>query len=92
VRDHRRDPAPSRGVAVGPAGVTFVADDGARLYIGADVEQGFEMAGVGGLAAGQVEGDDRASGVRCCMDFRGEADGLCCKFLSRGGVGHDRLP
>jgi len=62
-----------RGVAVGPAGVAFVADDGARLHLGTDVEPAFEVAGVGGLAAGQVESDDRARGVRFRADFRGEA-------------------
>ncbi len=41
VRDNGRNPAPARGVAVGLAGVAFVADDGAGLDVGSDVEQGF---------------------------------------------------
>src|ERR1700723_1500005 len=40
---------------------------------GADVEQNVEITRVGGFAAGQVEGDDVAGGVRFCVDFRGEA-------------------
>lgn len=73
IRNNGRDPAPARGVAVGLAGVAFIADEGAWRRVRADVEQGVEMARVGGLAAGQVEGYDRARGVRFCMDFRGEA-------------------
>lgn len=73
IRNNGRDPAPACGVAVCLAGVAFIADDGAWLRVRADVEQGVEMARVGGLAAGQVEGDDRARGVRFRVDFRGEA-------------------
>ena len=71
--DDGSDAARSRGVPVGLAGVAFVADDGARLNVGSDVEQGFEVTPVGGFATGQVEGDDVAGGVRFCVDFRGEA-------------------
>jgi hypothetical protein len=60
-------------VPVGPAGVAFVADDEAGLNVGPDVEQGFEVTPVEGLATGQVEGDDVAGGFRFCVDFRGEA-------------------
>ena len=67
------DAARSRSVAIGLAGVAFVADDGARLNVGPDVEQGFEVTPVEGFAAGQIEGDDVAGGVRFCVDFRGEA-------------------
>jgi hypothetical protein len=42
------------------AGVAFVANDGAGLNVGADIEQGFEVMPVEGFAAGQVEGDDVA--------------------------------
>jgi len=56
-----------------PCCVAFVADDGAGLDVGSDVEQGLEMAPVEGFAAGQVEGDDVPGGVRFCMDFRSEA-------------------
>ena len=63
---------PSR-FAVGFAGVAFVADDGARPNVGSDVEQNVEVTRVGGFAAGQVEGDDIAGGVRFRVDFRGEA-------------------
>ena len=62
-----------RCFAIGLAGVAFVADDGAGLNVGSDVEQGFEVTPVEGFAAGQVEGDDVAGGVRFCVDFRGEA-------------------
>ena len=54
-------------------GVAFVADDCAGLNVGADIEQDVEMTRVGGFAAGQVEGDDVAGGVRFCVDLRGEA-------------------
>src|ERR1700733_10247470 len=50
-------------------GVAFVADDCAGLNVGADIEQDVEMTRVGGFAAGQVEGDDVAGGVRFCVDF-----------------------
>ena len=71
--DHGSDAARPRGVAVGPAGVAFVADDGAGLNVGPDVEQGLEMASVEGFATGQVEGDDGPGGIRFCVDLRGEA-------------------
>jgi hypothetical protein len=58
--DDGSDAARSRGVPVGLAGVAFVADDGARLNVRSDVEQGFEVTPVEGFAAGQVEGDDVA--------------------------------
>ena len=51
------DAARSRGVPIDLAGVAFVADDGAGLNVGADIEQGFEVTPVEGFAAGQVEGD-----------------------------------
>ena len=73
MRDDGSDAARPRRLAVGLAGVAFVADDGAGLNVGPDVEQGFEVTPVGGFAAGQVEGDDVAGGVRFCVDFRGEA-------------------
>ena len=63
VRDDRSDAARSCGVPIGLAGVAFVADDGARLNVGPDVEQGFEVTPVEGFAAGQVEGDDIPGGV-----------------------------
>jgi hypothetical protein len=47
-----------RCVPVGLADVAFVADDGAGLNVGPDVEQGFEVTPVGDFAAGQVEGDE----------------------------------
>jgi hypothetical protein len=60
VRNDGSDAARPRRFAIGLAGVAFVADDGARLNVGADVEQNVEMTRVGGFAAGQVEGDDIA--------------------------------
>jgi hypothetical protein len=73
VGDHGSDAARSRGGPIGLAGVAFVADDGAGLNVRPDIEQGFEVTSVEGFAAGQVEGDDVAGGVRFCVDFRGEA-------------------
>jgi hypothetical protein len=67
------DAARSRGVPIGLAGVAFVADDGAGLNVGPDIEQDFEVTPVEGFAAGQVEGDDIPGGVRFRVDFRGEA-------------------
>ena len=65
--------ARSRGVSIGLAGVALVADDGAGLNVGSDIEQGFEVTPVEGFTPGQVEGDDVARGVRFRVDFRGEA-------------------
>ena len=73
MRDDRSDAARSCRLAIGLAGVAFVADGGAGLNVRSDVEQGLEATRVGGFAAGQVEGDDVAGSVRFCMDFRGEA-------------------
>ena len=70
--DDGSDAARSRGVPIGLAGVAFVADDGAGLNVGSDVEQGFEVTPVEGFAAGQVEGDDVPGGVRFCVDLGGE--------------------
>ena len=67
------DAARSRGVPIGLAGVAFVADDGAGLNVGPDVEQGFEVTPIKGFAAGQIEGDDIPGSVRFGVDFRGEA-------------------
>jgi hypothetical protein len=76
------DAARSRGVPIGLAGVAFVADDNAGLDVGPDVEQGFEVTPVEGFAAGQIEGDDIAGGVRFCLDFRGEAAARAAKRLA----------
>ncbi len=59
--------------AIGLAGVAFVADDGAGLNVGPEVEQDLEVTPVEGFAPRQVEGDDIPGGVRFCVDFRGEA-------------------
>jgi hypothetical protein len=48
-------------------------NDGSRLNVRSDIEQDVEMRRVGGLAAGQVEGDDVTGGVRFRVNFRGEA-------------------
>ena len=78
----------SRGVPIGVAGVAFVADDGARLDVGSDVERGFEVTPVEGFAAGQIKGDDVAGGVRFCVDFRGEAATRYAReFLRRARLG-----
>ena len=81
VGDDGSDAALRRGVPIGLAGVAFVADGGAGLNIGPDIEQGFEVTPVEGFAAGQVEGDDVAGGVRFCVDFRGEAAARAPKRL-----------
>jgi hypothetical protein len=39
-------------LAIGLAGVAFIADDGARLNVGSDIEQDVEVTPVGGFAAG----------------------------------------
>ena len=70
--DDGSDAALPCGVAIGLAGVAFVADDGARLNVGSDAEQGFEVTPVESFAAGQVEGDDVAGGVRFCVDLGGD--------------------
>ncbi len=73
VRDHGSNAPFPRRLAVRPAGIAFVAHDSARLYVGSDIEQGFEMARIGSLAAGQVEADDRARSIGFRVDFRREA-------------------
>jgi hypothetical protein len=73
MRNDGSNAARSCGVPVGLAGITFVADDGAGLNVGSDVEQDIEVTPVERFSARQVEGDDIAGGVRLCMDFRGEA-------------------
>ena len=73
VGDDGSDAARSCGIPVGLAGVAFVADGGAGLNVGPNVEQGFEVTSVEGFATRQVEGDDIPGGVRFCVDFRSEA-------------------
>ena len=73
VGDDGSDAARSCGIPVGLAGVAFVADGGAGLNVGPNVEQGFEVTPVEGFATRQVEGDDIPGGVRFCVDFRSEA-------------------
>ena len=73
MRNDRSDAALPRCVPVGLAGIAFVADDGAGLNVRSDVEESVEVARVGSFAAGQVEGDDVAGGVRFCVDLGGEA-------------------
>jgi hypothetical protein len=60
VRDHGGNAALPRRLTVGLAGIAFVANGGAGLNVGSDIEQSFEMTRVGRLAARQVEGDQRA--------------------------------
>ena len=79
--DDGSDAARSCGVPVSLAGVALVADDGAGLNVGPDVEQGFEVTPIEGFAAGQVEGDDIPGGVRFGVDFRGEAAARAPKRL-----------
>ena len=72
MRYHRGDATRSCRRAVGLAGVSLVADGGARLNIRADIEQRFEVRRVGSLAAGQIESDDVSRRVRFSVDFRRE--------------------
>jgi hypothetical protein len=60
VGDDRSNAALSSRLAVGFAGVAFVADGGARPNVRPDVDQSFEVTRIGGLAARQVESDDVA--------------------------------
>lgn len=82
VGDDGSDAARSRGVPIGLAGIAFVADDGAGLNVGSDIEQGFEVAAIEGFATGQVEGDDISGGIRFCVDFRGETAARASERLS----------
>ena len=79
--DARPDAARPFRLAVRLAGVAFVADGGARLDVGSDVEPGFEVTRVGSFPAGLIHGDDVAGGVRFCVDFRGEADARTAERL-----------
>lgn len=69
VRDYRADAALARGLAIGFAVVALVADDGARRYVGADVEQDREISAVAGFATGQVEGQGQAAEIGFQVDF-----------------------
>jgi hypothetical protein len=60
VRNDRSYAARPRRLTIGLAGVAFVAEDGAGLNVGPDIEQDIEITRVGGFATGQVEGDDVA--------------------------------
>ena len=84
--DDGSDAARSRSVPVGFAGVAFVADDGARLNVRSDVEQGLEVTPVGGFAASQVEGENKLV-EEClgCVDEFSSDDVL--RFPC--GIGHD---
>ena len=57
--DDGSDAARSRGVPIGLAGVAFVADDSARLNVGPDIEQGFEVTPVGNFTAELYEARER---------------------------------
>jgi hypothetical protein len=76
VRDHRSNAAGPRRRAICLAGITLVTNGGAGLDVRPDVEQGFEVAGVRGFAARQVEGDDVARRIGFCVDF-------CCEPAAR---------
>ena len=72
MRNDGSNAARSCGVPVGLAGITFVADDGAGLNVGSDVEQDIEVTPVERFSARQVEGDDVPGGVRFGVDLGGE--------------------
>jgi len=73
LRNDRYDAALSAQGAVGLAIVALVADCGARLDIGAEVEEYREMRAIAFLAASEIEGDDVAFLVGLQMDLGREA-------------------
>lgn len=82
VRDDRDDAALACRGAVGLAGIPLAADRIARIDIGAEVEQDFEVRRVALLATGQVEGDGMAVDVCFQVDFGGEAAARSTERLS----------
>ena len=69
VRDDRGDTTRSGSGSVGPAGIAFVGDDGARFNVRADVEQDIEMTRIRSLPASQVESDQVSGIVGFPVDF-----------------------
>jgi hypothetical protein len=77
VRDDRRDAAVAGGFAVGLAVIAFeaspprwaVADGGARLDVGAEVEKRWKLRRIALLAAGQIEGKKGAFEIGLQVDF-----------------------
>ena len=72
-RDDGNDAARACGLAVGLAGIAFVADGRAWIDVGAEPEQDGKVRRIGFLAAGQVEGDRMAVEVSLQMDLGREA-------------------
>ena len=67
--DDRHDAAAFAQGAVGMAVIALVADGGARLDAGAEIEKHRKVRAIGLLAAGQIEGDDMAVLIGLEVDF-----------------------
>jgi hypothetical protein len=72
VRDGGADAASARRLSVCLGIVTLVAEHRSRGDVRPDVEQGFEIAAVAGLAAGQMEGQRQAVEIGLQVDFAGK--------------------
>jgi hypothetical protein len=73
VRNDRDDAARACRLPIGPAGIPLVRDRSARIDIGAEPEQDWEMRRIALFASGQVEGDGMAVEIGLQMDLGGEA-------------------
>ena len=72
-RDHRCDATRQRSGAIGVAVVSLVGHRDARTNVWADIERGFELCAVAGLARGQVEVERMAVEIGLEVDFGREA-------------------
>jgi len=81
-RDDRADAAGPCGLPVGSRVAALIGDDGPRRDVGADVQQGPELAAVAGLAAGEVEVERLAVEVALQVDLRGEAAARAAERLA----------
>ena len=73
LRNDRHDATASAQGAVGLAVVALVADGGARLDVGAEIEEYGEMRAIAFLSAGKIEGDGVAVLVGLQVDFGGKS-------------------
>src|SRR5690606_11098705 len=81
-RDDGNDVAIACGLAVGRAGVAFVADGRAWIDVRAEPEQDGKVRRIGFLSAGQVEGDRMTIEVSLQMDLGRNAAARTAECLS----------
>ena len=82
IRDDRADTALSGRPSVGLGVVALVGQRGPRRDVGADVEQGLELAAVAGLGASQVERERLAIEVSLEVDLGAKATARAAQRLA----------